>query len=154
MATPRTFKELVKQFETICNEHLAIKQFQMGEPSDVDIQNMEHDFQRFPLAFLIPEPSSMDRFGKLSLGFTFVVADIVRNQEDWQIDTYNSTLMILQDIISKIILSSPTILDYTVNTPILIDPFVEKYNNNIAGWSASLVINIKSPLNLCDSAFQ
>jgi hypothetical protein len=153
MATPRTFKEFVQQFQTICESQLAIKQFQLGEPSDIDIQNMEHDFQRFPLAFLIPEISDMDRFGKMSLGFTFVVADIVRNQEDWQVDVYNSTLMIMQDILSKIIMTPASQVDFVVQTPIPIDPFVERYNNNLAGWSAALTIDIKSPFNLCDAAF-
>jgi hypothetical protein len=44
-------------------------------------------------------------------------------------------------------------VDFTVQTPIVIDPFVERYNNNLAGWSAALTIDIKSPFNLCDAAF-
>lgn len=153
MATPTTFKEFIQQFQAICESQLAIKQFQLGEPSDLDVENDQHTFQRFPLAFLIPEISQMDRYGKMSLGFTFVVADIVRNEEDWQIDTYNSTLMILQDVMSKIVNSPASEVDFTVQTPIIIDPFVERYNNNLAGWSAALTIDIKSPFNLCDAAF-
>jgi hypothetical protein len=153
MATPRTFKEFIQQFQSICESQLAIKQFQLGEPSDLDVENDEHTFQRFPLAFLIPDISEMDRYGKMSLGFTFVVADIVRNEEDWQIDTYNSTLMIMQDVMSKIVMTPASDVDFTVQTPIVIDPFVERYNNNLAGWSAALTIDIKSPFNLCDAAF-
>lgn len=153
MATPRTFKEFIQQFQSICESQLAIKQFQLGEPSDLDVENDEHTFQRFPLAFLIPDISEMDRYGKMSLGFTFVVADIVRNEEDWQIDTYNSTLMIMQDVMSKIVMTPASDVDFTVQTPIIIDPFVERYNNNLAGWSAALTIDIKSPFNLCDAAF-
>ena len=153
MATPRTFKELVKQFEDICNAQLAIKQFQLGEPSDMDVQNNEHVFQRFPLAFLVPDVSSMDRYGKMVLGFTFVVADIARNQENWQVDTYNETLMIMQDVLSKIIMSSAADVDWDVEVPITIDPFTESNNNNLTGWSAVLNIVVKSPFNLCDAAF-
>jgi hypothetical protein len=153
MATPRTFKEFVQQFQSICESQLAVKQFQLGEPSDIDMQNMEHTFQRFPLAFLVPEISDMDRYGKMTLGFTFVVADIARNQEDWQIDVYNSTLMIMQDILSKIIMSPASEVDFVVQTPVTIDPFVERYNNNLAGWSAALTIEIKSPFDLCSAAF-
>jgi hypothetical protein len=150
---PKSFKELVQSFKSICESQLAVKHFQLGEPSDIDMQTNIAPFQRYPFVFLTPEISSMDRYGKMSLGFTLVVADIVRNEEQWQIDTYNSTLMILQDILSKIIMSPASEIDYTVQTPVIIDPFVESYNNNLAGWTAALTIDIKSPFDLCNAAF-
>ena len=34
-----------------------------------------------------------------------------------------------------------------------ITPFVEAYNNNLAGWAAIFDVQINSPFNLCDAAF-
>ena len=152
-APTQTYKLLVELFQSICLSHMAVKQFQVGQLSDLDIQNFEHTFQRFPICFMIPQPSTMDRFGKLTLGFTFIVADIAVNEEDLQINTHNSTLMIMQDIFSKIIMTTWSEVDIELETPININPFVEAYNNNLAGWSAEINVIIKSPFNLCDAAF-
>ena len=152
-APTQTYKLLVELFQSICLSHMAVKQFQVGQLSDLDIQNFEHTFQRFPICFMIPQPSIMDRFGRLTLGFTFIVADIAVNEEDLQINTHNNCLMIMQDIFSKIIMTTWSEVDIELETPINIVPFVEAYNNNLAGWSAEINVIIKSPFNLCDAAF-
>jgi hypothetical protein len=102
---------------------------------------------------MVPQLSTMDRFGKLTLGFDIICADIAKNQEDLQINTHNNTLMILQDIFSKIIMTDWATVGIEVETPIVINPFVEKFNNNLAGWTANVNIIVKSPFNLCDAAF-
>jgi hypothetical protein len=150
---PKTYKELIQSFKEICLNQMAVKHFQVGELSDVDIQTNIYPFQRYPFVFLIPRPSSMDRYGKMLLGFTLIVADIAVNEEDLQVNTHNTTLMIIQDIFSKIIMSPASELDWDVQTPVRISPFVEKFNNNLAGWSAEINVQINSPFNLCDAAF-
>ena len=59
----------------------------------------------------------------------------------------------MQDIFSKIIMTTWSEVDIELETPINIVPFVEAYNNNLAGWSAEINVIIKSPFNLCDAAF-
>jgi hypothetical protein len=153
MGNPTTYKQFITEFKELCLSQMAVKRFQVGEISDIDMQNQEYTFQRFPAIHLVPNLSSMDRYGKMTLGFTMVCMDIARNQEDWVIDVQNNTLMILQDIFSKIILTSGTILNYEVETPINVVPFQEFYNNNLAGWSAEINIILSSPFNLCEAAF-
>jgi hypothetical protein len=41
-----------------------------------------------------------------------------------------------------------------VNTPIPTTPFVERFNNNLTGWAAEITVIVKSPLNLCEAAFE
>ena len=150
---PRTYKQLIETFESLCLSQLSVKHFQVGEMSDVDIQTNIEPFQRYPFVFLIPRPSTMDRYGKLTLGFSMIVADIAQNEEDLQVNTHNNTLMIMQDIFSKVIMSPPSVIDWEIETPITISPFVETFNNNLAGWSAEIDVIIPSPFNLCDAAF-
>jgi hypothetical protein len=40
-----------------------------------------------------------------------------------------------------------------IETPIYLTPFVERFNNNLTGWSAEISVEIQSPFNLCDAAF-
>jgi hypothetical protein len=157
MASPApiaTFKELIDLFRSICTSQLAVKQFQVGQLSDIDNQNVEHTFVRFPLVFMIPGQSSMDRFGKVQLGFSFMVMDIAKdNDEQLAIDTWNNTFMIAQDIFSKFIMTDWLTVGANIDTPIYLIPFQERFNNNLTGWSAEISVEIQSPFNLCDAAF-
>lgn len=155
MATPTTYKQVVKLFEDIALSQQAVKQFQVGQFSDLDVETDVHTFQRFPLVFMVPRTSSLDRYGKMVLGFSMVVCDIAKdNVEDLQINTHNNTLMILQDIASKIILTNAATIDMDIETPINITPFQEKFNNNLTGWTAELNVLVMSPFDLCNAAFE
>lgn len=149
-----TYKELVELFRSICTSQLAVKQFQVGQISDIDIQNVDNTFVRFPLVFMVPSTSQMDRFGKVLFGFSFLVLDIVKdNEEQLTIDTHNNTFMIMQDLFSKFIMTDWATVGAKVETPIILNPFQERFNNNLAGWSAEISVEIQSPFNLCDAAF-
>lgn len=155
MAEPNSYKQVVELFESIALSHMAVKQFQVGMYSDIDVEYDEHPFQRFPLVFMIPRTSTMDRFGKMVLGFSFVVADIAKdNVEDLQINTYNNTLLIGQDIMSKIIMTTWDEVGILVETPIRMTPFQEKHNNNLTGWTWEINVIVKSPFDLCNAAFE
>lgn len=151
---PTTYKQVVQLFEQIALSQMSVKQWGVGDISDLDIQTDVHPFQRFPVVFMVPQVSTMDRFGKLTLGFDIICADIAKNEEDLQINTHNNTLLILQDIFSKIIMTDWSTVGIELETPIPLTPFLERFNNNLAGWTANVNIIVKSPFNLCDAAFE
>jgi hypothetical protein len=152
---PNSYKQVVELLQSISLSQMAVKQFQVGMPSDIDIETDVHTFQRFPLVFLVPRTSQMDRFGKMVLGFDMVVCDIAKdNVEDLQINTYNNTLLIGQDILSKVIMTDWNTVGIEIQTPINFTPFQEKFNNNLTGWTWNLNVIVKSPFNLCDAAFE
>jgi len=156
-ATPttiRNFKQVTEIFREISLSQESVKQFQIGELSDLDVENAEHTFVRFPLVYMVPQPSIMDRFGKMTLGFSFVVCDIVKNNEEFlTIDTQNNCLMIMQDIFSKFIMTDWATVPLKIETPITMIPFMERFNNNLAGWAAEINVEVQNPFNLCDAAF-
>jgi hypothetical protein len=149
----KSYKEVVNYFQTIAESHLAVKQFQSGVISDIDVQTNTDSPTRYPLVFLIHRQSFLDKGGKMTLGFSLVVADIAKNQETLEVDTHNETLMIMQDLLSRIILTSWEEVEVYLETPIGITPFVEAYNNNLAGWTAEINLELKSPFDLCNAAF-
>lgn len=148
-----TYKVLIEELQSIALSHIAVKQFQVGQLSDLDVQNDEYPFQRFPVVFLIPEQSEMDRYGKVKFSFRLIVADIAENKEDLQINVHNTTFMIIQDLMSKIIMTTWGQLEIEAETPVIITPFVEKFNSNLAGWSVDLDLIVKSSFDLCSAAF-
>jgi len=150
----KTYKELIEYFQTLCSQHIAVEQFGVGELSDIDVQTNTKTPVKYPLVFMVPQQSSLDRFGKMTLGFSLIVADIAKNQELLQIDTHNETLMIMQDLLSRIVLTDYETVDINLETPVNITPFLERFNNNLAGWTAEINIEVKSPFDLCSAAFE
>jgi hypothetical protein len=154
MALPSSYKQVVEVFRELASTHQAVKQFGIGQVSDIDIQTEENAFQRFPLVFLVPTLSQMDRFGKVVLGFRMVVCDIAKdNEEEVTVNTQNNTFMIIQDLLSKIILTGWDTVGITVQTPVNLIPFQEKFNNNLTGWEAQLSVIVQSPFNYCAAPF-
>jgi hypothetical protein len=155
MALPSSYKQVVEVFRELASTHQAVKQFGIGQVSDIDIQTEENPFQRFPLVFLVPTLSQMDRFGKVVLGFRMVVCDIAKdNEEEVTVNTQNNTFMIIQDLLSKIILTGWDTVGITVQTPVNLIPFQEKFNNNLTGWEAQLSVIVQSPFNYCAAPFE
>lgn len=154
MATPiSTYKQTTEFFRQLCLSHMLIKSFGVGDPSDIDVETNIETYQRFPMCFMIPQQSSMDGGGKLTLNFSFVVADIAENNEELQINTVNNCLMILQDICSRLVQTTWTEEGIKLETPINFVPFMEKFNNNLVGITAEFSVILKSPFNNCSAAF-
>lgn len=152
--TIRNYKQVTEIFREICLSQESVKQFQLGVSEDLDVENAEHTFQRFPLVFMIPQPSTMDRFGKMILAFSFIVADIVKDNDEYlTIDTHNNCLMIMQDIFSKFIMTDWATVPLKIQTPIQMVPFQERFNNNLSGWAAEISVEVQNPFDLCNAAF-
>jgi hypothetical protein len=150
----KTYKEFIEYFENLCASHIGIEQFGVGELSDIDVQTNSKTPVKYPLVFLVPQQSSMDRNGKMILGFSLIVADIAKNHEDLKVNTHNNTLMIMQDLFSRIVLTDWETVDINLETPVNIVPFVERFNNNLAGWTAEINVELKSPFDLCAAPFE
>jgi hypothetical protein len=150
----KTYKELADYLRSLALSHAAVHQFQIGDISDIDVQTNKLTPTEYPIVFMVPQLSSLDRGGKVLFGFSLIVADIAKNQEDLQINTHNNTLMIMQDLLSRILLTDWEVVDVNLETPVNIVPFVERFNNNLAGWTAEINLELRSPFNLCQAAFE
>lgn len=150
----RTYKELVNYLETLAYSHIGVNSFNIGGLDEVDVQTNTDSPSRYPMVYLVPQMSTLDRNGKTIIGFSMIVADITKNLQDVQINTHNNTLMIMQDLISRILLTDWKTVEINLQAPINIIPFTEKFNNNLAGWTAEINIEMKSPFDLCSAAFK
>ena len=140
----KTYKELADYLRSLALSHAAVHQFQIGDISDIDVQTNKLTPTEYPIVFMVPQLSSLDRGGKVLFGFSLIVADIAKN----------NTLMIMQDLLSRILLTDWEVVDVNLETPVNIVPFVERFNNNLAGWTAEINLELRSPFNLCQAAFE
>lgn len=150
----KNYKDVVNYFEKLAKSHMAVKQFQSGVISDVDVQTQDLSPTRYPYVFLVHRGGLIDSGGKTTFSFTLIVMDIAKNNEELEVNRLSDCHEILQDLISKIMLTDWNMVQMTIETPIPTTPFVERFNNNLSGWAAEIDVVIKAPLNLCEAAFE
>ena len=150
----RTYKEVVSYFNTLAMSHMAVHQFQSGVISDIDVQTNTQTPTEYPLVFLVHRGGEIDGGGKTTFSFTLMVMDISKDQEGLEVNRLSDCHDILQDLISRIYLTAWDTVQMVVLTPIPTTPFVERFNNNLTGWAAEIDVIVKSPLNLCEAAFE
>ena len=148
-----SFKSLVQYLRELSLSHVNVQQFTFGQLSDLDIETNKQNPTKYPLVMLIPRRADMDAGGKVEFSFALSVQDITNNDLDVEEDQLNTTFMILQDLMSRIRQTKWDEVDVFVKTPIVCRPFMESFNNNLAGWSAEVVFTVMNPFNNCDAAF-
>lgn len=149
-----SFKAIVEYMRTLSLSHLNVKQFTFGQPSDIDVDTNTDSPVKYPLVFLIPRRADLDEFGKTEFSFALSVQDITNYDLRTKEDQLNTTFMILQDLLSRIKMTTWEEVDMKLQLPVVARPFVESYQNNLAGWSAEVIFEIKAPFDNCNAAFK
>jgi len=146
-----TYQYIVNQFETACDEHLAINQF--GEGS---IDRLDSLFQnvKYPFAFLRPLQSTglvlntNGVSGARSLNFEFYMMDVPQLTDTDVLKLQSQTEIYLYDVISWFNLGSVQQSEFiTLNS---ISPLYEAFNDRVAGWMANITVNTYVVLNYCN----
>lgn len=150
----KTYKEVIEFFETLCSQHLAVKQFFHGTISDIDVQVESLPVTQYPLVFMVHDGGSIHRDGLITFDFDLMVMDIAKDRADREVNVLTETHSILMDILSKILLTNWEEIDMDIETPIQVQSFVERFNNRLSGWTAGITIELRVPLNLCYAAFE
>ena len=154
-----TFRNVVGFLETIAEKHFEINSFHSGGMSEVDINKLgATDY-----VILYAEPGSATiNTGVMTYSFTIYVMDLTNdqilgdspnNERITRTDTYSETLQIMQDVINefKHAMYSTSWVDNEVvlETPITVEPFTAKFENELTGWSADITIEVNNTNNLC-----
>jgi hypothetical protein len=148
-----SFKSVVEYMRTLSLSHLNVKQFTFGQLSDLDIETNTQNPTQYPLVMLIPRRADLDAGGKAEFSFALSVQDITNYDLGVEEDQLNTTFMILQDLLSRMRQTTWGEVEVYLEVPVTCRPFVESFNNNLAGWSAEIVLQVKNPFNNCDAAF-
>lgn len=98
----------------------------------------------FPLLLVIPQPSQMKEVTTI-LNFTLVAMDLVdfNKEESTQLDRNDDLIDVHQYVLGRLQtvikgIESDYDLDYTLN----LDPFQERFENLLAGWSVDIGIEV------------
>lgn len=145
-----TYKELVDSIGETVNNHLILKDFGYGALTDIKTVD-DGTRVNYPYAFLNPTQSS--RTGQsITYRFNLIVMDVV--QED-PTNGYANYLKVqsacqqyIDDILANLRFSKPY-RDFDLTLNVNLTPFKERFQDTVAGMTATLEIEIPDALNNC-----
>jgi hypothetical protein len=156
--TIKTFRRFVNDLKKIYKEHKQINDFGFGFVEDITFKKEGEDKVNYPYLYVIPSVTNVDE-QELKYTLTLVMMDRVINYTDENLlDTLSDTNQILQDVISQFKYSfTPQDGNYTdvydIELPITLQPFADKYDDYVAGYSCDITIVLAQPLNRCIAPF-
>lgn len=146
-----TYQYIVEQFETACDEHLAINSFGEGSIDRLDslTQNV-----KYPLAFLRPLTSQgmvlnqNGVSGARALNFELFMLDVPQLTDTDVLKLQSQTEIYIYDVIAYFNLGADKQLEYiTLNS---ISPLYESFNDRVCGWNANITVNTQATLDFCN----
>ncbi len=153
-----TYKEIINRFRTVTNDHLVLKDFGYGQLTDLKTQSQlgpEEQGVDYPYLFLLPQTSQ--RTGPvMNYSFNMIVMDMARPEEGDQYDNYitiqSQCQQYIDDILSQLYYyysDQPEIQLTGINYT----PFKEKYQDELAGMTATITIAVPAPIDNCIAPF-
>lgn len=139
-----TWNNIVKYFETIANEHDFIKGFGSGFSDDVEINLEKNENYQF-LGIIPRQVAPKEQTNEITVGM--FVCDLVKTDQRNEAEVLSDTLQTFNDIL-KIFRNED--LNITLKGEPTIEPFKEKYSDNVAGWMGDIVLEVNYASNYCD----
>ena len=153
-------------FKLLAKYHKQLNSFGFGAYQDISFwtesrlkeENTSFNSPVFPLMYVVPN-NVEQKLNYMTYTFTVIVMDIIERDLTNQVDVLSDTLQIMDDIVGQFRLSVDEALGnfnrlYYLQDPVNCMPFLEKFTDLCGGWSAQLSIDVMTPLNRCDAAFE
>ena len=151
----KTYNNVIDTIKCVGEEHLQIQAVTTGDIWDVDL-NKNTLFPLLDIATIDVNASA----GQLQHNFQLVVADIVEpNEAENEQEVLSDTLSIALDIIATFRSSSTLYLSsasagqearYFTADDFTLEPFTERFDNTLAGWTVNLPIVIEWVYDTCN----
>ena len=155
-----TYYEFTDYINTLCENHPRIETFTIEDIYNID----DHKTTMFPLCNLIVNNITISE-SRMIYNISLMTADRVSeiNGDSTGInnsltktyagvtnitDVHNDTLLSLADIVSYL-RRNPLAFDYEVIGDAILTPFSERFSNLLAGWVATIDVNVPYDGNIC-----
>ena len=139
----KTYNNVIDTLKSIGDKHLMIKKVESGDLWDMDLEKNTH----YPLMFINPDNVSAGA-NTLTMNFRIFIADLVMADDSNEQEILSDTLQIALDIITLIKEAQYEGL-YT-NEEFNIEPFTERFDNALAGWTFELPIKVENDYQTCN----
>ena len=148
-----TYKDVIDRFKSVADAHYMLKDFGYGQLSDIKVHSQEGEAD-YPYLFL--NPSTHTRNGvNMVYNFNMIVMDVATDEDD-ALSNYTAIQSKCQQYIDDIIAelyygySDKPEIQYTNVT---YTPFKERFQDSVAGMTATISILVPTPINQCIAPF-
>ena len=139
-----TYYQIIEDLRGLSNAHEQINSFGFG---DLTQMTMDIETKQSPIytkLYIIPNDVSLNQ-NELTYNFQIIVADRLKDDYTNQRDVMNDTLEIMKDVFTFLYLS-----EYESEWDATVEPFLERFEDVLAGWTMSLVITQPFDYNRCN----
>ena len=156
-----TYKEIINRFRTITDNHLMLQDFGYGDLSDLKyVSQLGTAEERVSYPYLYLLPSSSNRQGPvMNYSFNMIIMDMARPEDGADTDKYDNYITIqsqcqqyIDDVLAQLYYYYKDQPEIEL-TGITYTPFKEKYQDVVAGMTATISIAVPTPLNECIAPF-
>jgi hypothetical protein len=145
-----TYRNVIESLRTTMESHPAIKTFRVGPPSSIEMPTEDKPEIKYPYVHLVPQSATLD--GKSTIfDFDFIVMDLAKDKLGLEERTQSAMLEITRDIVAKYTLTTWDQWRFDMILPVVSMPFVEEFQNSVAGWTTQLRIVAITPLSNCEN---
>lgn len=139
-----TYKEIVDRIKDIADRHKMIADFGYGNLSDIKANNDGNESADYPYAFL--NPTNHTRSGQaITYRFNLIVMDMVLDNDYLKIQS--ECQQYIDDLLGNLRFGYTDQVDLTLN--VTLTPFKERFQDVVAGMTATLEIVIPNRLSDC-----
>ena len=153
-----TYQEIVNRVQSITNRHKMLADFGYGDLSDLKtrFENTSGDDAveaDYPYLFLNPTAHNRNQ-SSITYNFNMIVMDMPRGEVSDQ--PYNNMLAIqsqcqqyIDDVLAELYFGYPETMADLQYSNVTYTPFNERFQDDVAGMTATLEITLASDLNNC-----
>lgn len=150
-----TYKELVDSIKATVDSHLILRDFGYGALTDIKTVD-EGTHINYPYAFLNPTQST--RTGQtITYRFNLIVMDTAQEDPTSGFADYlkvqSDCQQYIDDILASLRFSEPY-KDFDLTLNVNLTPFKERFQDTVAGMTATLEIEIPNALNNCVTPYE
>ena len=145
-----TLNQIYALFRKIGNDNSFIQTTTIGDIFEVDLVETT-----YPLMHVGTESANYDT-STLTYNFQVLVMDLVKKDESNEEDVLSDMLQVIGDVLS-VLLNSDYDTDYIdfrhaiqVQESISCEPFTERFDNEVTGWTASVSIVVDFDASSCE----
>jgi len=146
-----TLQNIIQIHEAICSELTTIQENSFGDIFEIEINQTT----LYPLAHLSIENANYSTH-ELTYNLRLYVMDLVQKDESNENDVLSDTMQTIGDYISKLKHSSTinsltfdTEHDFRINDNISCEPFTERFDAEVSGWTANISITVSFNAGNC-----
>lgn len=140
-----TYNQMILKLEDLMNDNPLISTITKGDIWEVDVKEIT-----YPQVHIVTEGVDFSTY-ELKYRFRLFIMDLVEKDESNEQEVLSDTLQILQDIIAKLLNEEDADerRKYSLDRSISAEDFTERFNNEVAGWTAEIGITVDYNANAC-----